>query len=95
MVSQTITALNLVESRQSEANTIINTIYEDGSISGNTERISTPELNDIVAGICSRNHKFALNGTVEEAKMDNNGSFTQFASSTGESEVGKDTFASI
>jgi hypothetical protein len=39
-----------------------------------TERISSPELDDIVTGVRSRNHKFTLGDMVEEAKMDNDGS---------------------
>jgi hypothetical protein len=56
--SQAMAAPDLVESRRSEANTTINTRDEDGSVSGDTEPISTPELDDITLG-----------GTVEEAKM--------------------------
>jgi hypothetical protein len=74
MESQAMTAPSLVESRRPEAKTILDASDDDRSIAGDTVRIPTPELDEIVAGICSRNHQVTLGSTIEAAKMDNDGS---------------------
>jgi hypothetical protein len=53
-----MSAPSLVESRWPEAEAIINASDEDGTVSGGTERMSTPELKETVAGTVSRNQSF-------------------------------------
>jgi hypothetical protein len=56
MEIQAMTAPSL--SRQPQAEDITDTSDEDRTISGDTERIPTPELDEIIKGIRSRNQNF-------------------------------------
>jgi hypothetical protein len=58
MEIQAMTAPSLVEPGQPQAEDIIDTSDEDRTVSGDAERISTPDLDEIVEGIHSRNRNF-------------------------------------
>ena len=55
MEIQSMTAPSLAEFGQPQAEDIIDTSDEDRTVSGDTERIPTPDLDEIVEGIRSRN----------------------------------------
>jgi hypothetical protein len=51
-------APSLAESRWPEAEVIISASDEDGTVSGDTERMSTQDLKETVTGTVSRNQNF-------------------------------------
>ena len=53
-----MSAPSLVEFRWPEAEATINASDEDGTVSGDTERMSTPNLKETVTGTVSRNQNF-------------------------------------
>jgi hypothetical protein len=55
MEIQSMTAPSLAEFGQPQAEDIIDTSDEDRTVSGDTERIPTPDLDKIIEGIRSRN----------------------------------------
>jgi hypothetical protein len=57
MEIQAMTASSLAESR---AGDIIDTSEDDRTISGDTERIPTPDMEEIIRGIRSRNQNSLL-----------------------------------
>ena len=68
MEIEAVTAPSLVESGQTQTEDIIDTSNEDRTVSGDTERIPTPDLDEIVKGIFSRNQNFP--GLTREAQFD-------------------------
>jgi hypothetical protein len=55
MEIEAVIAPSLVESGQPQTEDIIDTSDEDRTVSSDTERIPTPDLDEIIEGIRSRN----------------------------------------